>query len=50
MRSRICLARAPTEIVEGDLADIDACDAVLAAFIDEAVKGLGRALAAPSPK
>jgi nucleoside 2-deoxyribosyltransferase len=83
-----------TEIVEGDLADIDACDAVLAAFtaadegtameawyahsrgkpviaytggspvhpwtvyvsatvhadLDEAVKGLGRALAAPSPK
>ena len=83
-----------TEIVEGDLADIDACDAVLAAFtaadegtameawyahsrgtpviaytggspvhpwtvyvsvavhadLDEAVKELGRALAAPSPK
>ena len=83
-----------TEIVEGDLADIDACDAVLAAFtaadegtameawyahsrgkpviaytggspvhpwtvyvsaavhaeLDDAVTGLGRALAAPSPK
>jgi nucleoside 2-deoxyribosyltransferase len=83
-----------TEIVEGDLGDIDACDAVLAAFtsadegtameawyahsrgkpviaysggspvhpwtvyvsvavhadLEEAVKELGRALAAPSPK